>query len=264
MRPYLAFAAAVVAAGLIASPASAALLARPGGFYYDTVLDITWSGDANYAKTIGFSADGRVTEQGAEFLADGYLYQNARTGILYSDWRLPTLGPDVDDYDPFLPGSGGQTPNGQGAPGAGWGAPGDSGIYSELGWMYYANLGGQPRCSAVGAEPCVFNPNYGLPDFGAGPDKGPFDNLELDFYWTNVKAVGANTYWAFTFDDGNQNPRWPQGGQEPLSYVWLVHDGDVAAPVPEPATWALILAGFGLAGAVLRRRPVRAAVGLSR
>lgn len=28
--------------------------------------------------------------------------------------------------------------------------------------------------------------------------------------------------------------------------------------VPEPATWAMMIAGFGLAGAALRRRPVRA------
>ena len=35
------------------------------------------------------------------------------------------------------------------------------------------------------------------------------------------------------------------------------------APVPEPGTWALLLLGFGLAGAALRRRPTpaRAAIG---
>jgi hypothetical protein len=100
---------------------------------------------------------------------------------------------------------------------------------------------------------------YGLPNYGSGPDRGPFANLELAFYWTNVRAEypdgSYNAFWAFTFDDGNQNPRAAQGGREPLSYVWLVHDGDIAAAgVPEPSTWALLLAGFGGVGAMLRRR----------
>ena len=121
MRPLLTFAAAVAVAGGLASSASAALLARPGGFYYDSVLDITWMGDANYAKTFGLSDSGLVTQAGAQFLADGYVYANGATGTLYDDWRLPTLGPDVHDFHPSVPGSGGQLPNGQGATGTGWG-----------------------------------------------------------------------------------------------------------------------------------------------
>lgn len=39
---------------------------------------------------------------------------------------------------------------------------------------------------------------------------------------------------------------------------WQTYDGvqiaNVQASVPEPATWAMMIAGFGLAGAVLRRR----------
>jgi len=261
MRLYLASAAAVAVAGSLASSASAALLARPGGYYYDTVLDITWAPDTNYAKSFGLSDTGLVTQQGADFLADGFVFHNQATNVLHTDWRLPTLGPDVHDFDPRIEGSNGRHPRGQGATGTGWGTPADSGIYSELGWMYYANLGGLPRCESVGEEPCEFNPNHGLPNHGSGPDKGPFTNLQLDFYWTDVRVQGAgfDTFYAFTFDDGNQNPRAMQNGQEGVAYVWLVHDGDVAAaPVPEPSTWALLLAGFGAMGAALRRR--RAAV----
>ncbi|QMW24505.1 PEPxxWA-CTERM sorting domain-containing protein [Sandaracinobacteroides saxicola] len=37
---------------------------------------------------------------------------------------------------------------------------------------------------------------------------------------------------------------------------------DITAGVPEPATWALFIAGFGLTGVALRRRPARAAGGV--
>jgi len=57
------------------------------------------------------------------------------------------------------------------------------------------------------------------------------------------------------------------GGVETLSF--LVHDGptdstdtivdNVSAGIPEPASWALMIAGFGLAGAALRRRRAIAA-----
>lgn len=253
MRLHLAFAAAV-AAGCLASPASAALLARPGGYYYDTVLDITWMADANYGKTFGLSDTGLTTQQGATFLADGYVYFNAATGVLHSDWRLPTLGPDVNDYAPFLPGYNGETPAGQGAFDVGWGTPADSGIYSELGWMFYHNLEGQPRCLAIVDGHCQPNPNDGL------PNTGPFANLQLGYYWSNVPVQygGTDTHWSLTFLDGEQIPRVGNASQGPLAYAWLVHDGDIAAPpnaaIPEPATWSLLIAGFGGVGAALRRR----------
>lgn len=42
-------------------------------------------------------------------------------------------------------------------------------------------------------------------------------------------------------------------GPDPIQYTVSV---DYLGPVPEPATWALMLAGFGLAGSALRRRRV--------
>lgn len=50
------------------------------------------------------------------------------------------------------------------------------------------------------------------------------------------------------------------GGTQPSSYY---HDATSVSfqvePIPEPASWMLFIAGFGLTGAVLRRRPAPAA-----
>lgn len=51
---------------------------------------------------------------------------------------------------------------------------------------------------------------------------------------------------------------WQGGGDEQwgLDNVVLTYDGvrDVVPGIPEPGTWALMIAGFGMAGAALRRR----------
>ncbi|MBU1376377.1 MAG: PEPxxWA-CTERM sorting domain-containing protein [Alphaproteobacteria bacterium] len=44
------------------------------------------------------------------------------------------------------------------------------------------------------------------------------------------------------------------GGNPCHTNLPLACGGDPSAPVPEPAAWALMLAGFGLAGATLRQR----------
>jgi len=46
-----------------------------------------------------------------------------------------------------------------------------------------------------------------------------------------------------------------------LSQTFLARNVAVGASVPEPASWALMIAGFGLAGGALRRRR-RAPIGL--
>jgi len=73
----------VFSLGLL-STANANLEARPGGMVYDTDLNITWLSDANYAKTSGYDADGRMSWSEANTWAAS-LDVKGITG-----WRLPT------------------------------------------------------------------------------------------------------------------------------------------------------------------------------
>ena len=57
---------------------------------YDTDLDITWLGDAKFAKTSGFDADGRMTWANANAWTAGLTVGG------FTNWRLPTtLAPDL-------------------------------------------------------------------------------------------------------------------------------------------------------------------------
>lgn len=75
---------------MVASGAEAALIERLGGkAIYDDVANLTWLQDANYAKTSGYDADGRMTWEQANAWA-GSLNIDGVTG-----WRLPG-GPDLE------------------------------------------------------------------------------------------------------------------------------------------------------------------------
>ena len=57
---------------------------------------------------------------------------------------------------------------------------------------------------------------------------------------------------------------WPRNGGDPTNNAQISDfapdNATQTASVPEPAAWALMIAGFGLAGGMLRRRNMRAAV----
>ena len=67
------------------SPAQPELLARGNGMIDDTVLDITWLQDANYAFTSGNDDDGNMTWYEAVAWADQLVYEG------FDDWRLASL-----------------------------------------------------------------------------------------------------------------------------------------------------------------------------
>lgn len=116
--------------------ANAALWDRGGGLIYDDVQDITWLQDANYAKTSGYDSDGAMNMPGAEAWADGLEYYDSVRGVTWDDWRLPTTvnGPWEFGYD-------GTTTGGYNI------------TTSEMGYMYYVNLGNLGYYATDGTNP---------------------------------------------------------------------------------------------------------------
>ncbi len=67
---------------------------------------------------------------------------------------------------------------------------------------------------------------------------------------------GRRTYQVMLGDDSNANLSWALFDNA-TGYAWNSGDGtvsQVSIAVPEPASWVMMIAGFGLAGAMLRRR----------
>ena len=105
---------------LFVGSAQGELIDRGNSLIYDTVLDITWMQDMNYAMTSGYDSDGKMTWDEAIAWVDQLEYGG------FDDWRLPATPdePAVWTID-------------------GTGTQGYNITTSELGYMYYVNLGNQ-------------------------------------------------------------------------------------------------------------------------
>ncbi|MDO8291095.1 MAG: PEP-CTERM sorting domain-containing protein [Parvibaculum sp.] len=206
----------------IAFPAQAALYDRGGGLVYDDVLNITWLGDANYAKTSGYNYqprsgyafDGRMPWDIAKGWVGTLSFYDSVRNVTYTDWRLPT----ASNQNPC------------------------SGYFctsSEMGHMFYNNFGGT-----------------GGHDFNTGTNTANialFTNVQFA-YWSGTTDAFYTTSYAWMFRNFGYQSLSHQDGE---LFAWAVRPGDVAsvaAPIPEPETYALMLAGFGFLGVMALRR----------
>jgi hypothetical protein len=231
MRGVLLMMAAV--SGLAMPVAQAALVDRGGGLIYDTDLNITWLQDANYARTSGYDADGRMSWANAKAWAENLVYGG------FDDWRLPTVGPVGGEFNYNF--------SNNGTTDLGYGITSPN---SELAYMYYVNLGNLGICAPNNSDPtgCVEQPGWGL------MNTGPFTNLQSNVYWSGTEyAPNPSFAWFFDAVIGRQ----VFGGKINGFYAWAVRPGDVTdAPLPA-AAW-LLLSGIGGLGLLSRRRAGRA------
>jgi hypothetical protein len=87
---------------------------------------------------------------------------------------------------------------------------------------------------------------------------GLFTNVSATFYWSST-SLNDDSAWMFAPYDGSQAT--PAKHLE--FHAVAVRDGDVTVgppthAVPEPETWALMLAGLAATGVMARRRGARA------
>lgn len=227
------------ATSLAANGAVAELIDRGGGLLYDTVLNVTWLQDANFAKTSGADADGLMGSGDAFSWVANLSYVHTPTGRVIDHWRLPVVRPNngiAINYDNRFDGT---SDNGYNI----------SSPQSELGYMFYVNLGlrGARDINGNVQSPCCVPAPY-----TEAANVGLVLNLRNYAYWTQTPYEGPAPgyyWWVFSMNRGSQDP---YENNRPI-VPWALVDGDVAA-VPEPSVAWLFMGGLA---AIFARRTRR-------
>jgi hypothetical protein len=239
---------ALATAGVLSSGAAqAALNDRGGGLLYDDVLNVTWLQDANYAKTSGYDADGQMDWNAATAWAANLVYHDSVRNVDLSGWRLasntPINGVSFNVFESTV-----------GSSDIGFNITSPN---AELSYMFYVNLGLKGYYSSEGLYQPGYAGIFGDGTSGGQNNVGIVTNFQSGSYWSGTENADFDpTAWVFHTSNGRQvNNFYKFNG---FLYSWAVRPGDVAA-VPEPETYALMLAGLGLIGLVLRRKQKLAA-----
>ncbi len=222
----------VLLAGL-AGPADAALLSRLSGqAYYDTVLDITWLADANYAWTSGYDSDGLMSLAAAQ---SWIVSLNVAQHLGASDWRLPVI------VDTGTPGCN----FGYTGTDCGWNVDLSTG---EMAHLYYSTLGNIGLYDTSGnLTGCSLSSPWCL------TNTGPFSNLRPYIYASGtLYAPDPSLAWHFHFDNGIQE--YDYKGSE--MFAWAVRPGDIGL-VPVPGAVWLFGSALGVMSALRRRLRTR-------
>lgn len=189
--------------------------------FYDTELNVTW-----LAASSGSALQLNQATAWAE---------QVRFGL--SGWRLPKT---VDTGAAGCDFSYGGTD-------CGYGPDSSVATGSEMAHLFFSTLGNKATYVPGAA------PGTGTFQAGAGlTNTGGFVNLQAGTYWSGTPYASTSTVWNFDMNSGYQGYGALIGG----FYALAVRDGDVSA-VPEPQTYAFMLAGLGLLAGVARRRSPR-------
>jgi hypothetical protein len=142
-------------------------------------------------------------------------------------------------------------------------------LSAEMGWRGTGEFEGLHAKGAIPVPVTLRTFGHGVTGYGFGEydPTGAYDHGLYDRTYELTVSAGAVQPFSFynTYDQpsGGLNYLWIRAADDqPLGYgevegIFYLYDSHLdvhALAAPEPAAWALMLAGFGLAGAALRRR----------